>query len=143
MPLGTINHMALSVVDMARSAAFYDVVLGWMGYSRMPVDEDVVIIWLKPGSGAITISPSEPAAGNRPHNRYAPGFHHLAFDADNRDQVDRFHRMLIDHGFTVLDPPAAYDYTPGYYAVFFADPDGMKLELVHMPLDESGAPPGA
>ena len=34
---------------------------------------------------------------------------------------------------TILDPPQEYAYTPGYYAVFFADPDGMKLELVHIP----------
>jgi len=32
-----------------------------------------------------------------------------------------------------FDEPAEYDYTPGYYAVFFADPDGIKLELVHEP----------
>ena len=38
---------------------------------------------------------------------------------------------------TVLDPPADYGgqpgYSPGYYAVFFADPDGIKLEFVHLP----------
>jgi len=36
-------------------------------------------------------------------------------------------------GATILDAPAEYDYTPGYYAVFFADPDGLKLEVVHEP----------
>ena len=35
---------------------------------------------------------------------------------------------------STLDPPAEYPlYAPGYYAVFFADPDGLKLEFVHMP----------
>ena len=33
----------------------------------------------------------------------------------------------------ILDAPAEYDYTPGYYALFVADPDGIKLELVHEP----------
>jgi hypothetical protein len=32
----------------------------------------------------------------------------------------------------VLDTPAEYDYEPGYYAVFFSDPDDMKLEFVHV-----------
>ena len=33
----------------------------------------------------------------------------------------------------VLSGPAGHDYTPGYYAVFFTDPDGIKLELLHRP----------
>jgi hypothetical protein len=37
------------------------------------------------------------------------------------------------NGVTVLDAPAEYDYEPGYYAVFFTDPDGMKLEFLHVP----------
>jgi predicted lactoylglutathione lyase len=36
-------------------------------------------------------------------------------------------------GGKVTDPPKEYDYLPGYYAVFFTDPDGLKLELVHVP----------
>ena len=44
-----------------------------------------------------------------------------------------FHGFLLEIGATVLDPPAEYAYTPGYYAVFFADPDGIKLEVVFEP----------
>ncbi len=41
---------------------------------------------------------------------------------------------MVREGITVLDPPAEYpEYGPQYYAVFFADPDGMKLEVVHEP----------
>ena len=69
----------------------------------------------------------------QPHDRYAPGLHHIAFSADSREAVDTFHHFLRADGITVLDPPAEYDYRPGYYAVFFADPDGLKLELVHTP----------
>jgi len=48
--------------------------------------------------------------------------------------VDRVHDLLVRDGITVLDPPAEYpEYGPQYYAVFFADPDGMKLEVVHFP----------
>jgi hypothetical protein len=48
--------------------------------------------------------------------------------------VDRFHEFLVREGIPVLDAPAEYpEYGAGYYAVFFADPDGMKLELVHFP----------
>ena len=61
------------------------------------------------------------------------GVHHLAFHADSREDVDAFHDFLVQLGATVLDPPAEYDYTPGYYAVFFEDPDGLKLEVVYEP----------
>jgi len=48
-------------------------------------------------------------------------------------EVDRFFRFLGNSNVQVLDPPAEYDHTPGYYAVFFADPVGLKLELVFEP----------
>lgn len=43
------------------------------------------------------------------------------------------HLALVAAGARILDPPREYDYTPGYYAVFFTDPDGIKLEVVHVP----------
>jgi glyoxylase I family protein len=46
----------------------------------------------------------------------------------------RSHARLGELGVRVLDPPAEYpQYAPGYYAVFFADPDGLKLEYVFTP----------
>ena len=67
-------------------------------------------------------------------DRYRVGLHHLALRAARRDDVDRFHAFLVAKGVSILDPPREYpEYGPGYYAVFFADPDGIKLELVHMP----------
>jgi glyoxylase I family protein len=67
------------------------------------------------------------------HDRYSPGLHHFAWNAESREEVDRFHELLLERDVEVLDPPAEYGYEPGYYAVFFADPDGLKLELVHVP----------
>ena len=65
--------------------------------------------------------------------------HHLAFHATSRSDVDDFHKYLIAEAVTILDAPAVYDYTPGYYAVFFSDPDGIKLELVHEPRFDSSS----
>ena len=135
MPLGAMNHLALTVTDMERSIAFYDAVLGFLGYERHEAEEHLAL-YTKPEVGAVTLSPANPDSPNTAHDRYSPGLHHFAFDADGRDDVDR----LREIGATVLDPPAEYDYMPGYYAVFFADPDGIKLELAHIP-DWSGAAP--
>jgi catechol 2,3-dioxygenase-like lactoylglutathione lyase family enzyme len=73
--------------------------------------------------------------GERAMNAITRGaFHHLAWRANSRDDVDAVHRLLVDHGVTILDPPAHYpEYWGDYYAVFFEDPDGMKLEVVHAP----------
>jgi glyoxylase I family protein len=59
------------------------------------------------------------------------GVHHVAFFADSRELVDERAAWLRDRGAEIESGPAEYDYTPGYYAVFFYDPDGIKLEIVH------------
>jgi catechol 2,3-dioxygenase-like lactoylglutathione lyase family enzyme len=41
-------------------------------------------------------------------------------------------RHLLEQRVEILDPPAEYDYLPGYYALYFLDPDGIKLELTHI-----------
>ncbi len=60
--------------------------------------------------------------------------HHLAWHAESRGDVDRLHELLLAMGARILDAPADYpQYWPVYYAVFFADPDGLKLEYVWTP----------
>ena len=77
---------------------------------------------------------AEGAGRERVHDRYSPGLHHVAWRATSREDVDRPHTLLLGMGPTVLDPPADYPaYGESHYAVFFADPDGIKLEFVHLP----------
>jgi glyoxylase I family protein len=130
--LGTMNHIALTVRDVQKSEPFYDSILKFMGYQIVEKNEIYTLWWLE-NAGAIEICPADPNSPNQTHDRYSPGLHHLAFNAENREQVDRFYEMLKGMGATILDPPAEYDYSPGYYAVFFTDLDGLKLEFVHMP----------
>jgi glyoxylase I family protein len=58
---------------------------------------------------------------------------HVAFSAENREDVERLHNVLKEIDATILDPPAECPYFPEYYAVYFADPDGLKLEFVFWP----------
>lgn len=133
MILGSINHLALTVSDIGRSAPFYEAILGFMGYQQVEKNDEFIMWWLK-DAGAILISGANPDSPNKVHDRYSPGLHHLAFNADSREQIDNLYKLILDTGATVLDSPAEYNhYAPGYYAVFFTDPDGIKLELVHMP----------
>jgi catechol 2,3-dioxygenase-like lactoylglutathione lyase family enzyme len=65
------------------------------------------------------------------HDRYAVGVHHLALEAPSREVVDERAEWLRARGAQIESGPGEYDYSPGYYALFFYDPDGIKLEIVH------------
>ena len=135
MTPGAMNHLALTLSDLkAAEAAFYRPLLEFLGYAKIE-DEPAMTLWFsEAAAAAVNLFQAAEDLKDRTHDRYAPGFHHFAFWAESRAQVDALHARLIAIGATVLDPPAEYDYAPGYYAVFFADPDGLKFELVHMPL---------
>ncbi len=134
MTRGLLNHLDLTVTDLPRSAAFYDQVLAELGYSRSSQYAGEVPCWAIGGGsvGEFSIGLHSARTG-RAHDRHSSGLHHLAFHAESREAIDRFHRFLQDRRLPVLDAPAEYEYTSGYYAVFFTDPDGIKLELVFEP----------
>jgi glyoxylase I family protein len=134
---GSLSHVDLTVADLPRSVDFYDRVLGRLGYRRMDRVGAGAPCWgISASCGGfftIALKAASPESRASAHDRYAPGLHHLAFHADSREDVDELHGFLLGIGATILDPPAEYDYTPGYYAAFFADPDGIKLEVVFEP----------
>ena len=134
---GYPHHIDLTVSDLKRSVAFYEKVLSEIGFRRSDQYSGGAPCWLYGQSvnGVFSIA-LQLAREAVPHDRYRPGLHHMAFGAESREAVDRFHDFLLGQEIDVLDAPAEYDYTPGYYAVFFADPDGIKLELVYEPHPE-------
>jgi glyoxylase I family protein len=139
MSRGSINHLALTVTDLARSTPFYDRLLGFMGYERVEVPETTqqlmktrLLAWASPNA-SVTLRPAKDESMNKAHDRNSPGLNHLAFNAENREEVDRLHDILKESGARILDPPADYPYFPGYYAVYFTDPDGLKFEFVFWP----------
>ena len=124
-----LDHVDLKVTDLERSRGFYDCVLGALGFSR--VAHPSYVAWsngkMNVGIRQATAAP-EPEAVGCSH----AGLHHLALRA--REHVDQFHRFLQSRDIVILDAPAEYpQYGNGYYAVYFADPDGLKLELVYFP----------
>ena len=125
-----VEHIDVTVNDLARSTAFYDKVMPALGFRRLPDNDRNNIRW----ANAHLSFAIRPATERAEFDRYRVGIHHLAFRAKSRAAIDEFHRFLLTERLTVLDAPAEYPiYGPNYYAVFFADPDGMKLELVHFP----------
>jgi glyoxylase I family protein len=134
--IGSMNHLRLTVTDIPRAERFYNPLLGFMGYQLVEESESRLAWAAMTQAGAlqwVIVSVANGPNSTRPHDRYSPGLHHFAWAADSREEVDRLHSILLENGATVLDGPAEYSYEPGYYAVFFADPDGLKLEFVHVP----------
>ena len=126
-----VEHVDLTVTDLARSARFYDEVLGALGFRRVP--HATYVGWAN-AHLTIGLRAASSASRQAPFDRYRVGLHHLALRVRTRDDVDRLHDFLAREGLTILDPPAEHpEYGQRYYAVYFADPDGMKLEAVHFP----------
>ena len=131
---GVVHHIDLTVRDLAVSAPFYEALLGFLGYTRVK-HEAALHVWDLVREGALLGGIALRAAHSaRPHDRTSAGLHHLAFRAADRADVDRAHELMKEKGAVILDAPSAYpQYGAGYYAVFVADPDGLKLEVVHFP----------
>lgn len=137
MARGALNHLAVTVRSLADSdARFYDPVLGFLGYEKIEdVPDTMTLRGNMPAQVAMNLWQAKPELADGRHARCAPGFHHCAFGLDSRGDVDALHARLAQKRVPVLDAPAEYpQYAEGYSAVFFEDPDGLKYEVVHMPL---------
>ncbi len=139
MARGSISHIALTVSDLECSTAFYNKVFEFIGFKSIEVPESTqqamktsLKAWVGPGY-SISIRPSKGEFARRVHDRNAPGFNHMAFTAENRSDVEKLYEFLKQMGATILNAPAEYRYSPGYYAVYFTDPDGLKLEFAYAP----------
>jgi len=126
-----IDHLVLSVGDLARSKDFYGKVLGFLGF-KLKYDYADMAGWSNRKT-LFWIAQADAQGKKRKHRKGDIGFHHYAFELASRKDVDALGAFLLEHGMTVLDPPGEY-YDSSYYAVYFADPDGMKLEgMVYKP----------
>jgi len=135
-----IHHLDLVVSDLERSLAFYRGLLRPLGYVQegsIRGERGEVVIYLNrvADGSAVGLREAQSDAHEVPYDRYGVGVHHVAFSAPSRAVVDERAAWLRDQGVAIESGPEDYDYIPGYYAVFFADPDGIKLEIVHTPQD--------
>ena len=133
---GRVHHVFVNVSDLARSRAFYEWLMPRLGYSGSWA-YDAGHGWVGP-AGSFWIKPADARFAADTFHKDRVGLCEVAFAAARRDDVDALARALADRGVPILDPPREYpEYVPGYYAVFFTDPDGIKLELVHVPGEPS------
>ncbi len=120
-----IDHIDLRVKDLATARSFYDPLLSAMGFTRFDTDGFNINYhhsdhpWSHPFFGLMTDSDHRPN-GSR-----------VAFRASSRDEVDRLAGVAESTGAGNFEPPEPYGESRRYYATFFDDPDGNKLEICY------------
>jgi catechol 2,3-dioxygenase-like lactoylglutathione lyase family enzyme len=119
-----IDHLAIRVSDYEKSKAFYSRLFKFLGFKISDEYEDA-IGWTN-GKTRFWISPADAKGRTHKHRAGNIGFHHYAFQLRSRKDVDGLQAFLEEIGATIVDPAA--EYYDDYYAVFFLDPDGLKLE---------------
>lgn len=115
-----IDHIQLIVADLEASRRFYKAVFEVIDIPIAGEGDDY--FWAD--ELFISTADSEAAAGR------LTGRHHLAFQAKDRETVERFHNAGLDAGGKDNGAPGERDYHPGYYAAFLLDPDGNNIEAV-------------
>ncbi|MBR2534881.1 MAG: VOC family protein [Hyphomicrobium sp.] len=125
-----IDHIQLVVADIEASRRFYSAVFKVLGIPMGGEAPDY--FW---ADELFVSAPGSAAAQGK-----LTGRHHLAFQADNREVVDRFHKVGLENGGVDNGAPGERPYHPGYYAAFLIDPDGNNIEAVfHGPANRSAA----
>jgi catechol 2,3-dioxygenase-like lactoylglutathione lyase family enzyme len=131
-----IDHIIVNANDYAAAKRFYTWLMPQIGYTNTTSfdspGKDVTTGYFGAG-GSVWIRPSDAEFRADKFHRHRVGLCEIAFAADSRAQIDKLAKEIPANGGKVTDAPREYDYIPGYYAVFFTDPDGLKLELVHAP----------
>jgi glyoxylase I family protein len=128
-----LGHVDLVCRDLEGSLNFYAAVFGPLGLEP-PVlfhgERGEQIHYLRfpaAGSGSIGL---RQAQSDQEFELYAPGFHHLSLTVETAADVDQVHGAVAAAGGEVLHQPRLWpQYHPDYYATFFEDPDGFRLEV--------------
>lgn len=122
-----VDHLTISVSDFGRSKRFYAALFDFLGMKVM--DEYSDSMGWKNGKSRFWITQADATGRKRKHRFGDIGFHHYAFALRSRKDVDDLQAFLQKIGATIVDP--AGEYYDNYYAVYFLDPDGLKLEGMH------------
>jgi glyoxylase I family protein len=123
-----VDHIFITVRDLGAAEAYYDKVMQILGFRKNRayiVGEPHVHYYNR--HFAYWLRPARDPAGE--HNPYAVGLHHLCFRVGDQSEVDRAAAELEAAGISASPPRLYPEYGRDYYATFFADPDGMRLEI--------------
>ena len=124
-----IDHIYVSVSNLESSEKFYDVVMTVLGFrkNQFQIDDERHIQYYNRHFWYVL----RPAKSNKSHDPYVPGLHHFCFRVEDEQEVKAAARQLKQQHIPVSEPRPYPDYAPDYFAVYFSDPDGIKLEITN------------
>jgi catechol 2,3-dioxygenase-like lactoylglutathione lyase family enzyme len=128
-----VYHVQINV-GAPGAIAFYRAMFGFLDYRMMVETDDV--LGVSNGTTDFWMVATPPERRGARFHRKNSGLNHVCFGVRERGDVDRFVAdFMRPRGVaTLYDSPREYpEYRPGYYAVFFEDPDRLKLEIAHVP----------
>jgi catechol 2,3-dioxygenase-like lactoylglutathione lyase family enzyme len=126
-----LQHLQINVSAGPAGFAFYRDLFDYFEYEAIDADENLV--GFSDGGLVFWLVEADPRFADRGFHRRAPGLNHIAFRVGGRDDVDRFaSEFLQPHGIALLyeSPKEMPEYGGNYYAVYFEDPDRIKLEVM-------------
>lgn len=124
------DHIYITVADLARSEAFYDLVLrDTLAFrkNRFALDGEPHVQYFNRHFGFVL----RPARNSTPHDPYAPGLHHFCLRVESVDDVAAAAETLRSLGIEAAEAKNYPEYAPDYWATFFTDPDGIRLEVTN------------
>jgi catechol 2,3-dioxygenase-like lactoylglutathione lyase family enzyme len=131
MEINGVAHVILRVKRIDECIAFYDELMPFLGLEAvLRVDGFVYYVG---GRTALGIRAAEPEHADVAHVETAPGIDHLCFRARERSEVDEVYALLQSMNAEIVYPPKDGPFAPGYYSTSFLDPEGIRLEVNHVP----------
>jgi catechol 2,3-dioxygenase-like lactoylglutathione lyase family enzyme len=130
--LNGIAHIQLTVTDPARGVPFWEKLCHFFGMQTLIKADDIVYcIGSRTG---ILVRGVMPGRDRSRFDQERAGLHHFCFRARSREDVDAIHRFLVDElQARIVRPPEEGGFAPGYYSLLFEDPDGIRVEVNHVP----------
>jgi catechol 2,3-dioxygenase-like lactoylglutathione lyase family enzyme len=136
-----VAHVILRVNRIADCIAFYDRLMPFLGLQAVQPRSDEFVYYVG-GRTALAIRRAAPEHAAVRHVETAAGIDHLCFRARRREDVDALYAFVQEIGAEIVRAPVEGPWAPGYYSLSFRDPEGIRLELNHVPgrgLLEEGA----
>ncbi len=131
MEINGIAHLMLTVSNFGACLPFYEQLLNFFGLKTVIKADG--FLYCVGGRTACGIEAADPAYRHERFVQQRVGLHHVCFRARERADVDACHDFLVKLGATIVHPPEDGAWAPGYYSVLFEDPDGIRLEVNHVP----------
>ena len=131
MEINGIAHIFITAGDFDASRAFYSKLLPFLGL-KVVADAPGIFYCVGGRTGFGIEAPPQRSKGKR-FVQGDVGLHHVCFRAREPGDVDEAHRFLVEIGAHIVHAPQEDNYAPGYYSVLFEDPDGLRLEVNHVP----------